>query len=72
MYVQMQGALPASAGEPVEWLSADDLLPLVSFDSVTWPSLSTIVVPSEKATDFRGLRSVASYSILSDGIGREN
>jgi hypothetical protein len=41
-------------------LSADDLPPLASFDSVTWPSLSTIVVPSENATDLRGLRS-ASY-----------
>ena len=56
----LPGALPTSAGEPVLCLSADDLPPLASFDSVTWPSLSTIVVPSENATDLRGLRS-ASY-----------
>jgi hypothetical protein len=46
--------------------SADDLPPLVSFDSVTWPSLSTIVFSSEKATDLRGLRSAASCSAMSE------
>ena len=62
------GAIPASAGEPVLWLSADDLPPLVSFDSVTWPSLSTIVVPSENATDLRGLRSAASCSVKLEDV----
>ena len=64
----MPGAIPASAGEPVLWLSADDLPPLVSFDSVTWPSLSTIVVPSENATDLRGLRSEASCSVMLEDV----
>jgi hypothetical protein len=40
-----------------------DLPPFTSVDSVTWPSLSTIVVPSENATDLRGLRSAASACI---------
>jgi hypothetical protein len=42
---------------PAEWFSALDLSPCCSVASVTWPLLSTMVVPSLKATDLRGLRS---------------
>jgi len=42
---------------PAEWFSALDFSPCCSVASVTWPLLSTMVVPSLKATDLRGLRS---------------
>jgi len=44
-------------GLPVACDSALALRPFNSLDSVTWPSLSTMVVPSLKATDLRGFRS---------------
>jgi hypothetical protein len=47
---------------PAEWFSALDLSPCCSVASVTWPLLSTMVVPSLKATDLRGLRS--SYILI--------
>ena len=51
---------------PAEWFSALDLSPCCSVASVTWPLLSTMVVPSLKATDLRGLRS--SYISLRQPI----
>jgi hypothetical protein len=49
---------------PAEWFSAESLPPFISFDSVTSPLLSTIVAPSENATDLRGLRSGRSACML--------
>ena len=54
----------------VEWLSAVDLSD-VPFDCcVTSPFESMIVVPSLKATDFRGLRSVNAGSCRYDDLAR--
>lgn len=50
--------------------SADDLPPLVSLDSVTWPSLSTIVSLSENATDLRGLRSASCTACQNHNSGK--